>query len=69
MGGTRRVDTDEAGERLTAADKDSKRLLIEERLAKQNGLKVGDKITPGWQRREDHGPEDRGRTARAPERA
>lgn len=45
VGGTRRVDTDEAGERLTAADKDSKRLLIEERLAKQNGLRISDEIT------------------------
>ncbi|MEU6532966.1 hypothetical protein ABZ869_27675 [Streptomyces sp. NPDC046928] len=45
MGGTRRVDTDEVGERLTAADKDSKRLLIEERLAKQNGLRISDEIT------------------------
>ncbi|MFI1393208.1 ABC transporter permease [Streptomyces griseoaurantiacus] len=34
-----------SGEHLTAADKDGKQLLIEERLAKQNGLKVGDKIT------------------------
>ncbi|MDH6565045.1 putative ABC transport system permease protein [Streptomyces sp. SAI-117] len=34
-----------SGEHLTAADKDTKQLLIEERLAKQNGLKVGDKIT------------------------
>jgi len=34
-----------SGEHLTAADKDSKQLLIEERLAKQNGLKVGDRIT------------------------
>ncbi|MCG0289029.1 FtsX-like permease family protein [Streptomyces sp. PSAA01] len=33
-----------SGEHLTAADKDDKRLLIEERLAKKNGLKVGDKI-------------------------
>ncbi|MDH6604632.1 putative ABC transport system permease protein [Streptomyces sp. SAI-208] len=34
-----------SGEHLTAADKDTKQLLIEERLAQQNGLKVGDKIT------------------------
>ncbi|MES4886232.1 ABC transporter permease [Streptomyces sp. NPDC000349] len=33
-----------SGEHLTAADKETKQLLIEERLAKQNGLKVGDKI-------------------------
>ncbi|RII13032.1 FtsX-like permease family protein [Streptomyces sp. YIM 130001] len=31
-----------SGKHLTAADKDSRRLLIEERLAKQNGLAVGD---------------------------
>lgn len=34
-----------SGRHLTAADKDEKRLLIEERLAKQNGLEVGDTIT------------------------
>ncbi len=34
-----------SGNHLTAADKDKKQLLIEERLAKKNGLKVGDKIT------------------------
>ncbi|MEC3997040.1 ABC transporter permease [Actinacidiphila sp. DG2A-62] len=34
-----------SGEHLTVADKDKKLLLIEERLAKKNGLKVGDKIT------------------------
>ncbi|MFD4247331.1 FtsX-like permease family protein [Streptomyces sp. NPDC058525] len=34
-----------SGAHITAADKDKKQLLIEERLAKQNGLKVGDKIT------------------------
>ncbi|CAL9322971.1 hypothetical protein SUDANB148_06623 [Streptomyces sp. SudanB148_2056] len=33
------------GEHLTAADKDSRQLLIEERLAEQNGLEVGDKVT------------------------
>ncbi|NGO76548.1 ABC transporter permease [Streptomyces sp. YC504] len=34
-----------SGEHLTAADQDEKQLLIEERLAEKNGLKVGDKIT------------------------
>ncbi|MCX5129843.1 ABC transporter permease [Streptomyces sp. NBC_00347] len=34
-----------SGGHITAADKDKKRLLIEERLARQNGLKVGDEIT------------------------
>ncbi|MEV1079970.1 ABC transporter permease [Streptomyces sp. NPDC050211] len=34
-----------SGEHLTAADKDKKRLLIEERLARKNGLEVGDRIT------------------------
>ncbi|WP_413798237.1 ABC transporter permease [Streptomyces iranensis] len=34
-----------SGEHLTAADKDKKRLLIEERLAKKNKLNVGDTIT------------------------
>lgn len=34
-----------SGEHLTAADKDKKRLLIEERLADENDLKAGDKIT------------------------
>ncbi|MDH6222664.1 ABC transporter permease [Streptomyces pseudovenezuelae] len=34
-----------SGKHLTAADKNKKQLLIEERLAKKNGLKVGDKIT------------------------
>ncbi|MGP4005118.1 ABC transporter permease [Streptomyces sp. 4N124] len=33
-----------SGEHLTAADKDKKQLLIEERLARKNGLKVGDRI-------------------------
>ncbi|MEV6588601.1 ABC transporter permease [Streptomyces acidicola] len=36
-----------SGQHLTAADKDKKRLLIEERLARKNGLKVGDKVTLG----------------------
>lgn len=34
-----------SGAHITAAGKDEKQLLIEERLARQNGLKVGDKIT------------------------
>ncbi|WP_151480480.1 ABC transporter permease [Streptomyces albicerus] len=34
-----------SGEHLTAADKDKKQLLIEERLARKNGLKIGDRIT------------------------
>ncbi|MFC8448988.1 FtsX-like permease family protein [Kitasatospora sp. NPDC057223] len=34
-----------SGAHITAADKDKKQLLIEERLAKLNGLKVGDRIT------------------------
>ncbi|MFE1795992.1 ABC transporter permease [Streptomyces sp. NPDC059517] len=34
-----------SGEHITAADQDDKPLLIEERLARQNGLKTGDKIT------------------------
>ncbi|MFE4634466.1 ABC transporter permease [Streptomyces sp. NPDC056773] len=34
-----------SGTHLTAADKDRKQLLIEERLAGQNGLKVGDRVT------------------------
>ncbi|MFI9756323.1 FtsX-like permease family protein [Streptomyces sp. NPDC051963] len=34
-----------SGEHITAADKDKKQLLIEERLAQQNGLKVGDNLT------------------------
>ncbi|MEV6008952.1 ABC transporter permease [Streptomyces sp. NPDC051976] len=34
-----------SGRHLTAADKDTKLLLIEERLARKNGLKVGDRIT------------------------
>ncbi|MFE4258023.1 FtsX-like permease family protein [Streptomyces sp. NPDC056883] len=34
-----------SGGHITAADKDKKRLLIEERLARQNGLEVGDEIT------------------------
>ncbi|MFI5862486.1 FtsX-like permease family protein [Streptomyces sp. NPDC051546] len=34
-----------SGAHITAADKDKKQLLIEERLAKQNGLKAGDRIT------------------------
>ncbi|MFB6517697.1 FtsX-like permease family protein [Streptomyces sp. NPDC056401] len=34
-----------SGGHITAADKDKKRLLIEERLARQNGLQVGDEIT------------------------
>ncbi|WP_328500375.1 ABC transporter permease [Streptomyces sp. NBC_00457] len=34
-----------SGEHLTAADKDKKQLLIEERLARKNVLKVGDRIT------------------------
>ncbi|CAM5233264.1 transporter [Streptomyces spiroverticillatus] len=33
-----------SGKHLTAADKDKKLLLVEERLAKQNGLKVGDML-------------------------
>ncbi|MFE7069200.1 FtsX-like permease family protein [Streptomyces sp. NPDC057620] len=34
-----------SGEHITAADQEKKQLLIEERLARQNGLKVGDRIT------------------------
>ncbi|MBU7598436.1 ABC transporter permease [Streptomyces sp. P38-E01] len=34
-----------SGEHLTSADRDRKRLLIEERFAKENGLKVGDRIS------------------------
>lgn len=34
-----------SGKHLTAADKDKRQLLIEERLAKKNGLKAGDKLT------------------------
>ncbi|MFF3209760.1 FtsX-like permease family protein [Streptomyces sp. NPDC002886] len=34
-----------SGSHITAADKDKKQLLIEERLARQNGLTVGDTIT------------------------
>ncbi|WP_217170548.1 ABC transporter permease [Streptomyces sp. AC512_CC834] len=34
-----------SGKHLTAADKDKKLLLIEERLARQNGLAVGDTLT------------------------
>lgn len=34
-----------SGRHLTAADRDKKKLLIEERLARKNGLKVGDRIT------------------------
>ncbi|WP_210569326.1 ABC transporter permease [Streptomyces sp. GESEQ-4] len=34
-----------SGEHLTAADKEKKQLLIEERLARKNALKVGDRIT------------------------
>ncbi|MFE6288075.1 ABC transporter permease [Streptomyces sp. NPDC057877] len=34
-----------SGKHLTAADRDRKRILIEERLAKKNGLKTGDEIT------------------------
>ncbi|MCX5409654.1 ABC transporter permease [Streptomyces sp. NBC_00335] len=34
-----------SGTHITAADKEEKQLLIEERLAEQNGLEVGDKIT------------------------
>ncbi|MEU9379651.1 ABC transporter permease [Streptomyces sp. NPDC048279] len=34
-----------SGRHLTAADKEKKLLLIEERLARKNGLKVGDRIT------------------------
>ncbi|MGY3205471.1 ABC transporter permease [Streptomyces sp. TE5632] len=36
-----------SGAHLTAADKDEHLLLIEERLARKNGLKTGDKITLG----------------------
>ncbi|MCX5599792.1 ABC transporter permease [Streptomyces phaeochromogenes] len=36
-----------SGAHLTAADKDKRLLLIEERLARKNGLKTGDKITLG----------------------
>ncbi|WP_406467267.1 ABC transporter permease [Streptomyces hirsutus] len=36
-----------SGAHLTAADKDKHLLLIEERLARKNGLKTGDKITLG----------------------
>ncbi|MEV6019407.1 MULTISPECIES: ABC transporter permease [unclassified Streptomyces] len=34
-----------SGKHLTAADRDKKELLIEERLARKNGLKVGGRIT------------------------
>ncbi|MCX4775616.1 ABC transporter permease [Streptomyces sp. NBC_01264] len=34
-----------SGAHITAADKSEKQLLIEERLARQNGLEVGDRIT------------------------
>lgn len=34
-----------SGKHLTAADRYKKKLLIEERLARKNGLKVGDRIT------------------------
>ncbi|MFE9644922.1 ABC transporter permease [Streptomyces sp. NPDC006365] len=34
-----------SGKHLTAADRDNKRILIEERLAEKNGLKTGDKVT------------------------
>ncbi|MEU5976491.1 ABC transporter permease [Streptomyces sp. NPDC047315] len=34
-----------SGKHLTAADKDSKQLLVEERLAKKNSLTTGDRIT------------------------
>ncbi|MCK1796753.1 ABC transporter permease [Streptomyces sp. XM4193] len=34
-----------SGEHLTSADRDRKRLLIEERFAEENGLKVGDRIS------------------------
>ncbi|MFD7032231.1 FtsX-like permease family protein [Streptomyces sp. NPDC059917] len=34
-----------SGSHLTAADKDRKKLLVEERLAERNGLRTGDKIT------------------------
>lgn len=34
-----------SGKHLTAADKDKRQLLIEERLAEKNGLRVGDTIT------------------------
>ncbi|MGW3957375.1 ABC transporter permease [Streptomyces sp. NPDC004752] len=34
-----------SGKHLTAADSNKKKLLIEERLARKNGLKVGDRIT------------------------
>ena len=34
-----------SGKHLTAADRDKEKLLIEERLARKNGLKVGDRIT------------------------
>lgn len=34
-----------SGRHLTAADKDKKRLLVEERLAAKNGLEVGDRVT------------------------
>ncbi|MFD3376494.1 MULTISPECIES: ABC transporter permease [unclassified Streptomyces] len=36
-----------SGAHLTAADKDKRLLLVEERLARKNGLKTGDKITLG----------------------
>jgi putative ABC transport system permease protein len=34
-----------SGKHLAAADRDKKKLLIEERLARKNGLEVGDRIT------------------------
>ncbi|MDH6605045.1 putative ABC transport system permease protein [Streptomyces sp. SAI-208] len=34
-----------SGKHLTAADKDTRRILVEERLAGKNGLKTGDKVT------------------------
>ncbi|MFE7032820.1 FtsX-like permease family protein [Streptomyces sp. NPDC057621] len=34
-----------SGEHITAADQEKNQLLIEERLARQNGLKIGDRIT------------------------
>ncbi|MFJ9543244.1 ABC transporter permease [Streptomyces sp. NPDC101225] len=33
-----------SGKHLTAADKDKKKVLVEERFARENGLKVGDKV-------------------------
>ncbi|MFF9907909.1 ABC transporter permease [Streptomyces olivaceus] len=36
-----------SGRHLTAADKNDKLLMVEERLARKNGLRVGDKVTLG----------------------